>query len=545
MPPVGGLRVSELMAGIRRALGDAGLVPEGGGLDLEGDPDATAGDFLPALTAAWRRAAAEQTGSSSSRQTRSMAQWLDQQCSVGAEMTLGIPGVSADLGQRWLGLRIAWWPDGMPTGKRVGLVSSRLDKSLDRHEIWFAMLRAACAKVDSSCQRLVTATSTSLARFVARSAELFELPLLTIETPRDDAMPLDRWLRRIRRAEGHDREGTGYRLCLSPPLPNGEGERGESVAITIPPRDRALVALSDRLLVFRVRAGGHVHQLLRFRLQDPGWPPGSVFVALGPDLVSADIASELLDLGAVGWIVPAAWAGQGPSESNQVAGPAAADPAARAGPPRLTIGPAPIVPLPRCKGWHFLTHCTRGPGGPWPEQTDEDYLDDLILSRPAARHRPIDALSRIVRTRRLIATGQAIRGGSRVVSFTAIPLADLDRLRVFRSHRGRWDFEPYGIAIRRCWLEHRGARPVRYGDEDLWARLPASDRRFFQCRETQTGGHTIDWSVECEWRHPGDVDLSHLRRDDAMLFVASQDEAEALAPLSPWPVTVVPRRSTA
>jgi hypothetical protein len=51
--------------------------------------------------------------------------------------------------------------------------------------------------------------------------------------------------------------------------------------------------------------------------------------------------------------------------------------------------------------------------------------------------------------------------------------------------------------------------------------------------------------VECEWRHPGDVDLSHLRRDDALLFVASQDEAEALAPLSPWPVTVVPRRSTA
>ena len=136
MPPVGGLRVSERMAGIRRALGDVGLMPEGGGLDLERDPDAAAGDLLSALTVAWRRAA-EQSGSSSSRQARSMVEWLDQQCKAGAAMTLGIPGVSADLGQRWLGLRIAWWPDGMPTGRRVGLVSSRLDRSLDRHEIWF------------------------------------------------------------------------------------------------------------------------------------------------------------------------------------------------------------------------------------------------------------------------------------------------------------------------------------------------------------------------------------------------------------------------
>ena len=149
------------------------------------------------------------------------------------------------------------------------------------------------------------------------------------------------------------------------------------------------------------------------------------------------------------------------------------------------------------------------------------------------------------RTGRLIATGQAIRAGARVVSFTAIPLAELDRRRVFRPHRGRWDFEPYGIAIRQCWLERRGARPVRYGDEAMWTRLTASQRPFFQYSKTRgDGDHTTDWSEEREWRYPGDVDLSCLTHDDALLFVPSRGEAEVLARISPWPVTVVPQPPT-
>jgi len=107
----------------------------------------------------------------------------------------------------------------------------------------------------------------------------------------------------------------------------------------------------------------------------------------------------------------------------------------------------------------YLTHCTRGTDGPWPDQDRAEYLDNLILGRPDAAHSALSALTRIVQQRRLLATGRAIRGGTPVVCFTAAGIAELRHLRTFRSHRRRWDFEPYGIGVSREWLEQRGQRP--------------------------------------------------------------------------------------
>jgi hypothetical protein len=190
-----------------------------------------------------------------------------------------------------------------------------------------------------------------------------------------------------------------------------------------------------------------------------------------------------------------------------------------------------------------LSHCTRQQAGPWPDQAAEDYLDDLILARGDTQHSALAALKRIVRTRRLVATGRTIRGSAPVVSFTDVPLAELDRLRVFRPHRGRWDFEPYGICIRRDWLIQRGTRSVRYGDEALWQGLLAAERPFFQLSRTRPrrGNRTIDWTVEREWRHVGDVDLRCLAPDEGLLFVPTEVAAYELAAVSPWPVTVLKR----
>jgi hypothetical protein len=204
--------------------------------------------------------------------------------------------------------------------------------------------------------------------------------------------------------------------------------------------------------------------------------------------------------------------------------------------------PGKIVLLPSPESWPYLTHCTRRREGPWPDQDNVDYLDDLILARADADHSALSALKRILSQQRLIATASAIRGGTPVVSFTAVPLAELHRLRVFRPHRGRWDFEPYGICIRRDCLELCGARPVQYGDDQTWDGLSSDDRPFFQLRKTRqtaTGGR-IDWAVEHEWRVAGDVDLSGIPADDALVFVPTEPEAQALAGVSRWPVTVVP-----
>ena len=155
-----------------------------------------------------------------------------------------------------------------------------------------------------------------------------------------------------------------------------------------------------------------------------------------------------------------------------------------------------------------------------------------------ATHSALATLARIVRQRRLLATGRAIRGGTPVVCFTAVEIAAIRQLRTFRVHRTRWDFEPYGIGIAKEWLIDRGTRPVLYGDETLWKQLAETQRPFFQ-RRCSGRSSAIDWSVEREWRHVGTVELADLPPDAAFVFVPSRDEAEQISALSHWPVVVL------
>ena len=201
-------------------------------------------------------------------------------------------------------------------------------------------------------------------------------------------------------------------------------------------------------------------------------------------------------------------------------------------------GGPPILSLTQVSVSDYLTHCTRHVAGPWPDQSVADYRDSLILDRADSDHGPLATLMRIVQQQRLLASAKAIRGGSHVVCFAAVPLPELQRLHQFRPHRGRWDFEPYGICIRTGWLRQRGARPVRYGEAELFEQLPESDRPYFQ-RRTSGQHDQIDWSVEREWRHVGNVDLSDLLPDDAFLFVPTLTDAARLAPLSRWPIAVL------
>jgi hypothetical protein len=189
----------------------------------------------------------------------------------------------------------------------------------------------------------------------------------------------------------------------------------------------------------------------------------------------------------------------------------------------------------------FLTHWTRECPGPWPDESEESYLDDLIFDADRVNRSAEAALQRIVRKQRIVATTRAIRGDTPMVSFTAVPLARLPELRVFRPHRGRWDFELYGICIRQSWIQARGGRPVCYGDEEDWDALPESERPYFQLRESggARGRPVIDWTLEREWRLRGDVCLADLDAQDAVLFVPSQGEAERLATISRWPVVVL------
>jgi hypothetical protein len=495
----------------------AGMLPPDQGLSEDGEAIGPGGDLTAALLRSWQ--------ATDCRRGRTY-DWLRSQHERGAMLTLGVPGATSPGVSRLLGLRLAWWLDGVPSGRRIGVASSRLGRQLDSQEAWFTLLRAACAKIDTARDVVLAVKGTAPDRFVRRATDLFDLRLLQVEAPDAGSPDPLQWLKNLIDSEPGERSTGCWRLELSPAWADAPLQADDKLADGPPDRDRALVALSDRLFTFHVRHRGNLYQLLKYRLSDPAWPLASIYVALGHKMISPKSEDELLDAGAVGWVVPDVIIG---NQSDRLPGGAA-----------VTVPTGgregDLIRVPAATNWEFLTHCTRGSDGPWPDQDEDDYLDELILS-DVTDHSAFAALMRIVTSGRVLASSRGIRGKIPVVCFTAVPLAELSELHVYRKHRARWDFQPYGICVRRQWLEQRGARPVQYGNDQLWSALPPDERPFFQVRQTSSG--RMDWRAEREWRHVGEIALADLPPDAGFVFVPSRAEALKLADESPWPVAVV------
>jgi hypothetical protein len=499
-----------------------GLLPD----DVDRSSFADVGeDLLEWLERVWSEAAGQQTGAAGRRCQRIAARlgaWRQR----GARLTCGIPGVADKPWETWLGARLAWWPEGVPDGHMVGLISSRLGRDLEHRRPWFTALRAACMNLEHRQDVLVTARSISTHAFVRRAGELFGLRVLELDFGDRSCQEVGRWGRQLLDANA-EAEAQALRVRLSPLC--GEFCLEPDLAET-PLADRAVVALSDRLIVLSARDRGNVERLVSHRLKAEGFPAASVFLALGDNLVPGDLAHPWMDAGAVGWYLQTAG---GPASAVELAPWRAADVS--------NLHSAPIRRLAAVPQRDLLTHWTRRRSGPWPDQRPADYVDDLILDRRGADHSAFAALWRIVQTRRLIATSDLVRGSQPVVCFTEVPLGDWTSHRLFRPHLSRWDFEPFGISIDRSWLSDRGAQAVIYGDDDLWQSLSDQQRPFFQKRITRSShGASIDWSVEREWRHRGDVLLHEVPAESAWVFVPTFGHARSIAAISPWPIIVLP-----
>ncbi len=422
----------------------------------------------------------------------------------------------------------------LPSSRRVAIVSSRLPRLLAPNDPWLTGLRAVMDQNHEADFSTVVAEGAAGWELVFRCAIRHEIPVICFHFPPQNRKNVASWL-----SEEFDgfKSHAGcviHAWAMNPAKSLSDVEPINPEVATMPMPDRAALAWADEIVVLRLRSGGNLHRLLSMRLRCADAIVR--FVDL-PHLQSRKARGELIGLGARLWqppqltsrcLIPQSEISNLKSEISNLKSP---------------------LPCPSADGWDFLTHTTRACPGPWPGQSREDFLDSLLDARPDADHSPLAALSRIIAERRLRASNRTIRGKFPVVSFTAVPLAELPRLRTFRSHRARWDFEPYGIAIRREWLEHLGARPVVYGDGPLWERLPVTDRPFFQLlRRTPTvqpfnrstiQPSPIDWSREREWRVLGDVDLSRATAEQVIVFVPSETEAQRLAKLCPWPIKIL------
>ena len=368
---------------------------------------------------------------------------------------------------------------------------SRLPRLIEPQAVWLGALRAALRLIQRLDATLVTADGTAGAEFSRRGADRLAINVEVLSISEDS--------------------------LAEPAVPDGK----------VPARDRQLMAAAEMIIVLGLRTNGSIHRLLRHNLARVH----RVLLVDLPGLQSQAARDELVGLGATLW---------SPTAEEQ-------EPLCRSRARSFDEHHADeiceIVPVPTGPDWQFLSHTTRSCPGPWPTQSLNEYLDSLLDDSTDADHSALATLTRIVRLRHLRASSRFIRGGFQVVCLTQTPLVELPRLRQFRIHRTKWDFEPFGLCIHRAWLQERGARPVIYGDEAKWDQLAEADRPFYQFvnrTDQDDERHIIDWTVEQEWRHVGDLDLQTLPRESAYVFVPNFEAARAISRISPWPVTLWP-----
>ncbi|MDG1895036.1 MAG: hypothetical protein P8J37_09015 [Fuerstiella sp.] len=294
-------------------------------------------------------------------------------------------------------------------------------------------------------------------------------------------------------------------------------------------RDATLVLAAERIVALSCRAGGHVESLLNRHLQDDRCETPVLLASVAAS-ESETVLPSLVSLGAVPWLLGRGHAGA------EVPRAADSDTASsRAGNPDLIRSSVSNGPLQVPEEW--LCHWTRPRQGPWAEQVDEEVLDELILGCKSADRSAYAALLRMVEQCQITAS-QSVSNAAKTVSFTAVPPGEFRNRRVYRKHKLRFDFEPWGLAVRRSVLEKFGCRPVVYVDRDAYD-AAAPDERLFQQLKTDDR-HRIDWSQEREWRYTGDLDLSRFTANDVVVFVDTYDEATALSAVAPWRVLELP-----
>jgi hypothetical protein len=179
---------------------------------------------------------------------------------------------------------------------------------------------------------------------------------------------------------------------------------------------------------------------------------------------------------------------------------------------------------------NYLTHWTRACHGPWPGERRTDFYADLRRAKSGYPRDGISTLRRILTEERIRASGRMMPGGIPMISLTATSPAELLKIIRWRPGYIRWNFEPYGISIRKELLESLGAKKVTYGTKEQFEKLDASARPLFQ-RIAQK-----DWSIEEEWRLPSNLSMHDLKPNDAIVWVLSPEQVAEIQKVTHFPV---------
>lgn len=431
---------------------------------------------------------------------------------------------------------------------RLAIVSSRLSLRLDLEKRWFDLLRTSVLHALEEKQSVVVVRGTATSEIVSRAAVLFGLPMVDCrisDQEVDHSHTLTNWISACiqnveTEAESQRDSIPIFRIWISPRCFVGDHELHEGQSSAPPEADSTAFRVATRTVVLNCRRGGNIHTAIRNHILQQHNLHCPVIVAA--DAMQGLSSDEDIKDGWVPWIVDPAKNADTDSSLTRSLIVNAHESTIRLdrNPRDRTEDPASRSdPLSAPNDW--LCHWTRPAQGPWPEETRNDFLDQLILGCPSADRSALAAVLRMISTGKLKASSAGIRGSYAVVSLTAVPLSEFRQRRVFRKHRHRFDFEPFGIAIRRTCLESIGVRPVIYGTDTDWNQLSNDERPFFQKATRDSSTSNLD---EQEWRVQGDIPLSHFGADDVVLFTDLAEQQSMLQQCTKWRVLVVPPSST-
>lgn len=418
--------------------------------------------------------------------------------------------VSGWMGSRWFLCHASLL---RPHTRFATIVCSRLGRRRQHVPRWPQLLELAIRDMKSNDFRLLFHPETTLGAASQEFADRAGVPNVEVKLSQPK-QKLVNWIKDC--SEQIDDSTDPSRLLFVSPVLGSEPARAAE-----PLRDTALIGLADRVFGLSIRKGGNLESLIERRISEQRskhFSVGSVFLAIDESKPKElEKVQDWMDRGAVGWHV----LDSDKTLSSDSSCAFHCKNRKHQGTHQFCLSLATFETGAK-RSTEWLAHCTRT------SSSSEQVADAMHRGRTAVAS-PWISLKQICAQERLVASSRLTQGEQRCVSFSAVGLEELLSRRVFRSHLGRWDWEPYGLLIRRSALEEIGCRPVIYGEPNERNNMAAAEKPFFQSR-----GKTMDWTQEQEWRLIGDLDLNKLERNDVRIFAETRDRAYHLARSHPW-----------
>ena len=378
----------------------------------------------------------------------------------------------------------------------TAVLSSRLPKILDQHRFWFDAIRTVGANLSRSNEIMLTCDGTATDRYCRRIAELFRIKCISLE--------LLTW-------EKMQKTLLGDQCSNLTPIATVY-----FVTEKKPQADILLGQIADTLYALSIKSNGNIQKSLKRRLCNA--KPQRTFVLHDDAMTKSTVREPLISQGAIDWLLLNSTTETPLEESKTKNGRRAS--------------------LSELEESEYLIHWTRARCGPWPDQNEPDHLDDLIFGESGGQHGDVFSLCRILASQRIMGSSDLTRTTTPTVCFSDVSLSELRERTVYRKHLQRWDFVPFGVAIKRkILIERFDCRPVIYGDQETWESLSADERPLFQV--CQSSDQKIDWQQEREWRVVGDVDLRQIELRDAVVFAGNENDLSKLSQLSLFDLIVI------